>query len=75
MVVETHIVASGMKILISVGTTVSTAADVKGARVSPSVPTVNSTCTHTTDTSNSIASKAKIFVSFPNVSFSLFHKR
>jgi len=75
MLVESHIVASGMKILIPVGRTISTAADVKYARVSSSVPTVNTTCTHTTNTNNSIVSKAKTFVSFQNVSFSLLHKR
>jgi hypothetical protein len=76
MLVETHIVASGLKILTPVGTTISAAAaDVQYARVSLSVPTVNTTCTHTTNTSNSIASMAKIIFKFPNASFSLFHRR
>jgi hypothetical protein len=73
MLVETHTVACGQKILIPVSTTVSTAPDVK--YVSPSVPTVNTTCTHTTNTSNSIASMAKIIVRFPNAYFSLFQTR
>jgi hypothetical protein len=75
MLVETHIVASGLKSLIPVGTTISTAADVKYTRVSPSVPTVNTTSTHTTNTSNFTASMAKIIVRFQNASFSLFHRR
>lgn len=75
MLVETHIVASDPQILIPVGTTKSTAADVKYDRVSPSVPAVNTTCTQTTNTSNSTASMATIIVKFPNASFSLFHRR
>lgn len=63
MLVVTHTVASGLKILIPVGTTISIAADVKYTRVSPSVPNVNMTCTHT-NTNSSIASMAKLLVGF-----------
>jgi hypothetical protein len=46
-----------------------TVADVKYAHVSPSIPTVNIWCAHTTNRSNSIAIRAKIIPRFPNASF------
>jgi hypothetical protein len=65
MLFETHIVASDLKILISVGTTVSVVvADAKYGSMSSSVPTVNTTCTHTTSTDNPIVSRVDIILDF-----------
>ena len=61
-------VASHMKILIPVGTVMIIIADVKYARVSMSIPTVNMWCAHTTNSSNPIAIIAKIIPKFPNAS-------
>jgi hypothetical protein len=47
-------------ILIPVGTAMIIVADVKYARVSTSIPTVNMWCAHTTNPSSPIASIAKI---------------
>lgn len=48
-------VASHLKILIPVGTAIIIVADVKYARVSTSIPTVNMWCAHTTNPSIPIA--------------------
>jgi len=64
-----YIVASHLKILIPVGTAIIIVADVKYARVSTSIPTVNMWCAHTTNPNNPIASMAKIIPRFPNASF------
>jgi hypothetical protein len=61
-----YIVASHLKILIPVGKSMIIIANVKYARVSTSVPTVNMWCAHTTNPSNPIAITAKIILSFPN---------
>jgi hypothetical protein len=50
-----YVVASHLKILIPVGTAIIIVADVKYARVSTSIPTVNMWCAHTTNPSNPIA--------------------
>jgi hypothetical protein len=63
------IVASHLKMRIPVGTAMIAVADVKYARVSTSVPTVNMWCAHTTNPSNPIATMAKIMPRCPNVSF------
>lgn len=47
--------ASHLKILIPVGTAIIIVADVKYARVSTSIPTVNIWCAQTTNPSNPIA--------------------
>jgi hypothetical protein len=54
------IVVSHLKILISVSTAIIIVADVKYARVSTSIPTVNILCAHTTNPSNPVANIAKI---------------
>jgi len=64
-----YIVASHLKILIPVGTAMIIVADVKYARVSTSIPTVNIWCAHTTNPSSPIANIAKIIPRFPNASF------
>ena len=64
-----YIVASHLKNLIPVGTTIIIVANVKYARVATSIPTVNMCCAHTTNPSNPIASMAKIIPRFPNASF------
>lgn len=66
---DPYIVASHLKILIPVGTAIIIVADVKYARVSTSIPTVNIWCAHTTNPSKPIASIAKIIPRFPNASF------
>ena len=66
-------VASHLKILIPVGTMMIIVADIKYARVSMSIPTVNMWCAHTTNSSNPIAIIAKIIPKFPNAS--LFHDK
>jgi len=48
-------------------------ANVKYTYVSPSVPTANIWCAHTTDYSNSVAIMAKIIPRFPNAFFFSFH--
>lgn len=48
-------VANHLKILIPVGTAIIIVAEVKYARVSTSIPTVNIWCAHTTNPSNPIA--------------------
>jgi len=55
-----------------VGTAIIIVADVKYARVSTSIPTVNMWCAHTTNPSNPIAIMAKIIPRFPSF---LFHGR
>jgi len=62
-------VASHLKTLIPVGTTMIIVADVKYAHVSTSIPTVNIWCAHTTNSNNTIAIIAKIIPKFPNASF------
>ena len=62
-------VASHLTILIPVGTAMIIAADVKYARVSTSIPTVNMWCVHTTNPNNPIAIMTKIIPKFPNASF------
>jgi len=62
-------VASHLKILIPVGTAMIIVADVKYARVSTSIPTVNMWCAHTTNPNSPIAIIAKIIPIFPNASF------
>jgi hypothetical protein len=64
-----YIVASHLKILIPVGTAIIIVADVKYARVSTSIPTVNIWWAHTTNPNNPIANIAKIIPRFPNASF------
>jgi len=64
-----HNVASHLKILILVGTAMIIAADVKYARISMSIPTVNMWRAHTTNPNNPIAIIAKIIPKFPNASF------
>jgi hypothetical protein len=51
------------------GTAIIIVADVKYARVSTSISTVNIWCAHTTNPSNPIANIAKIIPKFPNASF------
>jgi hypothetical protein len=63
-----YIVASHLKILIPVGTAIIVA-EVKYARVSTSIPTVNMWCAHTTNPNRPIARIAKIISKFPNASF------
>jgi len=53
----------------TVGTAMIIVADVKYARVSTSIPTVNMWCAHTTNPNNPIAIVAKIIPKFPNASF------
>jgi hypothetical protein len=55
--------------LIPVGTAIIIVADVKYARVSTSIPTVNIWCAHTTNPNNPIANIPKIIPKFPNASF------
>lgn len=62
-------VANHLKILIPVGTAIIIVADVKYARVSTSIPTVNIWCAHTTNPRSPIANMAKIIPKFPNASF------
>ena len=62
-------VASHLKILIPVGTAMITVADVKYARVSTSIPTVNMWCVHNTNSNNPIAIIEKIIPKFSNGSF------
>ena len=64
-----YIVASHLKILIPVGTAMIIVIDVRYARVSTSVPTVNMWCAHTTNPNNPIAIMAKIIPKFSNASF------
>jgi hypothetical protein len=66
---DPYIVACHLKILIPVGTAMIIVADVKYARVSTSIPTVDMWCAHTTNTNSSIANMAKIIPRFPNASF------
>jgi len=61
--------ASHLKILIPVGTAMIIVADVKYARVSTPIPTVNIWCAHTTNPNNPIAIIAKIIPKFPSASF------
>jgi len=63
-----YIVASHLKILIPVGMAMTIVADVKYARVSTSIPTVNMWCVHTTNPNNPIAIIAKNIPRFPNAS-------
>jgi hypothetical protein len=56
-----YIVASHLNILIPVGK-----ADLKYARASTPVPTINMWCVHTTNPSNPVAIIAKISLRFPN---------
>jgi len=56
---DKHNVASHLRILIPVGTAMIIVADVKYARVSTSIPTVNMWRADTTNPNSSIASKAK----------------
>lgn len=65
---DPYMVASHLKILIPVGTAMIIVADVKYARVSTSIPTVNIWWAHTTNPSKPIASIAKIIPRFPNAS-------
>ena len=62
-------VASNLKILIPVRTAIIIVADVKYARVSMSIPTVNMWCAHTTNPNKPIAIIAKIIPKFPNANF------
>jgi len=62
-------VASHLKILIPVGTEIIIVADVKYARVSTSIPTVNMLCAHTTNHNNPIAIITDIIPKFPKASF------
>jgi len=64
-------VASHLKVLIPVCTAMIIVADLKYARVSTSIPTVNMWCAHTTNPSNPIAIIAKIIPKFPYASFFL----
>jgi hypothetical protein len=66
---DPYIVASHLKILIPVSTAMIIVAAVKYARVSTSIPTVNTWCAHTTNPSSPIASMAKIIPRFQNASF------
>ena len=68
-------VASHLKILIPVGTAMIIVADVKYARVSTSIPTVNMWCDHTTNPNSPIAIIAKIIPRFPNASFFLLSRQ
>jgi hypothetical protein len=61
---DPYTVANHLKILIPVGTAIIIVADVKYARVSTSIPTVNIWCAHTTKPNNPIASIAKIIPRF-----------
>lgn len=62
-------VAIQLKILIPVGTAIIIVADVKYARVSTSIPTVNMWCAQTINPSNPIAIIAYVIPSVPNASF------
>ena len=62
-------VASHLKILVPVGTAMIIVVDVKYARVSTSIPTVNMWCAHTTNPNNPIVIIAKIIPKFANASF------
>ena len=64
-----YIVTSHLKILITVVTAVIIVADVKYARVSTSIPTVNVWCAHTRNPNNPVALMSKIIPRFPNNSF------
>jgi len=66
-----YIVARHLKILIPVGLAVIIVANVKYARVSTSIPTVNMWCAHTTNPNNPVAIMANIIPRFPNASFFL----
>jgi hypothetical protein len=64
-----YIVVSHLKISIPVGTAIIIVADVKYACVSPSIPTVNMWCAHSTNSTYPTAVMAKIIPRFPNASF------
>jgi len=61
-------VPNHLKTLIPVGTAIIIVAEVKYARVSASIPTVNMWCAHTTNPKRPIANIAYTMPSIPNVS-------
>jgi hypothetical protein len=70
---DSYIVASYLKVLIPVGTTVIIVANIKYTRVTPAIPTLNIWCAHDTSPSNPIAVMAKTVTRYKLFCISLYY--